>query len=174
MPTASPQAPAPSTSAWSDMDNISALGFKVEQLRALANAMYCVAYIDGDDGIRNYFDHRRDSSQSDAVETVAPLSLLSQRLCDEVEAHVHALSDALRAHEAAAQAELTDILEKRTHLDPEGQTLLDEIAHILSVATPAEAALLALGVEGVKQKAQQEKAARAASKQGENETNGSR
>lgn len=53
--------------------------------------------------------------------------------------------------------------EKGKRLDPEKQSLLDEVAHILSFATPSEKAILLLGIEGVKQKAAQLKALRSKS-----------
>jgi hypothetical protein len=74
-------------SNWLDMDDASALDFKIEQLRALANAMYCVSYLEGHRG-HNYFAHSEYINEPFAVEVLAPLSLLSQRLCDEVEYHI--------------------------------------------------------------------------------------
>jgi hypothetical protein len=85
-------------SSWLEMDDLSALDIKVDQLRALANAMYCVAYLDFNHPGFNYLGHREAVSQPLAVETLAPLSLCSQRLCDEVEYHIAVLATRLRTY----------------------------------------------------------------------------
>lgn len=145
-------------SSWLEMGDLDALIFRVEQLRALANAMYCVAYIDEDPRVREYLNHGRYSDHPHAVETLAPLSLLSQRLCDEVDYHIHALNHARTE-------------DKCQRLDPEERSLLDEVADILLQASPAKKAVFALKIREFQQ-ARQKNASHTSPKQGKNERNG--
>ncbi len=79
------QTAAASGDRW--IDHIDQLQAKVPHLRALANAMYCVAYLQGE----SFLSYKKTIDEPAAVEELEPLSLLSQRLCDEVEAHIEAL-----------------------------------------------------------------------------------
>lgn len=79
------QTAAASEDRW--IDHIDQLHNKIPQLKALANAMYCVAYLEGG----SFRDYKKTSNEPAVVEELEPLSLLSQRLCDEVEAHPEAL-----------------------------------------------------------------------------------
>lgn len=154
------------------VDHVDALNFKVEQLKALANAMHAVAYSNFD-----FFLMKKKLDEPASLEQLLPLSFLSQRLCDEIDAHVNALHRRLYTYSEEAKADLDDILEKRAQMGPEDQAFIDEVAHYLSVATPEQKAIFALGIEGVKQRAQQRKATHASAKSstdGKNRVNGPR
>lgn len=75
------------------IDHIDALHFKVEQLKALVHAMHCVAYCEDE-----FFIMNKKAEDPASLEQVLPLSLLGQRLCDEVAAHVHAVYRHERVH----------------------------------------------------------------------------
>lgn len=165
-PTTERETAQPSWLAHHQQEAIDDLAFQIPQLRALANAMYCVAAMEG-----RHFFYNNSSNESQADQEIAPLSLLSQRLCDEVEQHVYSLTQRLQTYKEQEQADLTDILTKRAEMTPDRQALVDEVARILGKATPAQKAILALGIEGVKQKAQQKKSMRESSKQSNNERN---
>lgn len=146
---------------WRDCDRYDDIEQTLRQVQAVCHALYCVTSREKDPDYKGHVDFLFGGN-----ETTGPLSALGIDTCRKAQQQLAECRSsfatwgtraiARQEHHPASE----NSAEKGKPLNPEKQALLDEVAHILSFATPAEKAILTLGIEGVKQKAAQRKTLR--------------